>query len=363
MMEHDWTRATHLLCVRLDALGDVIMTTPALRALKDAVPGRRLTLLTSSIGAAAGRLLPMIDDVWTYDAPWMKATATRDAGADDAMIERLRAGGFDGAVIFTVFSQNPLPAALLCWFAGIPRRAAYCRENPYQLLSDWLPETDTASAMRHEVQRQIDLARALGAKGHDERLSVRIPAAAQRRAHAALRALGLHPDEDWVVLHPGARAPSRRYPEAAFARVAEGLQAAGYRVLFAGSAGEVDLVERVRTHMRLPGDTLAGALDLDGLCALIAQAPLIVTNNSAPAHLAAAVGTPVVDLYALTNPQHTPWRVPNRVLYHDVSCRHCYKSVCPAGHHACLAQVAPDTVVAAALALLAETRVACRAEA
>ncbi|WP_374011329.1 glycosyltransferase family 9 protein [Massilia sp. Se16.2.3] len=65
------------------------------------------------------------------------------------------------------------------------------------------------------------------------------------------------------------------------------------------------------------------------LGALLAQASLVVSNNTGPAHIAAAVGTPVVDLYALTNPQHTPWRVPNRVLNHDVDCRYCHRSVCP----------------------------------
>ena len=68
--------------------------------------------------------------------------------------------------------------------------------------------------------------------------------------------------------------------------------------------------------------------------------------------VAAAVGTPVVDLYALTNPQHTPWAVPNRVLFHDVPCKYCYKSTCPEGHHHCLRLVAPEAIVAAACELL-----------
>ena len=79
---------------------------------------------------------------------------------------------------------------------------------------------------------------------------------------------------------------------------------------------------------------------------------MLVSNNSGPVHVAAAVGTPVVDLYALTNPQHTPWGVPHRVLFHDVPCRYCYKSVCPEGHHDCLRRVPPKAVVEAALSLL-----------
>jgi ADP-heptose:LPS heptosyltransferase len=81
---------------------------------------------------------------------------------------------------------------------------------------------------------------------------------------------------------------------------------------------------------------------------------VLIANNSGPVHLAAAVGTPVVDLYALTNPQHTPWGVPSRVLSHDVPCRNCFKSICPYGHNDCLRRISPSAVVRAALELLGE---------
>ena len=69
---------------------------------------------------------------------------------------------------------------------------------------------------------------------------------------------------------------------------------------------------------------------------------MVVSNDACPAHIAAALGTPVVDLCALTNPQHAPWQVESGVLFHDVRCRYCYKSVCPQGHHKCLAGVEPE---------------------
>jgi ADP-heptose:LPS heptosyltransferase len=91
---------------------------------------------------------------------------------------------------------------------------------------------------------------------------------------------------------------------------------------------------------------------LGQLGAAIAHATVVVSNNSGPAHIAAALGTPLVDLYALTNPQHTPWKVRSEVLFHDVPCRFCYKSVCPQGHHACLEQLEPARVVEAVCRLL-----------
>ena len=130
----------------------------------------------------------------------------------------------------------------------------------------------------------------------------------------------------------------------------------GVRVVFTGDASERGLVESIRGMMGEPSDTLAGELGLAELAALLERAPLLIANNTGPVHVAAAVGTPVVDLYALTNPQHTPWAVPCRVLNRPVPCAYCYKSVCPEGHHDCLRLVAPDEIVRAALDLIAEGR-------
>jgi lipopolysaccharide heptosyltransferase II len=347
-----WSGARRVLAVRLDALGDVLMTTPALRALKRAEHGCHLTLLTSPAGTAAAALIPEVDEVLVYDAPWMKATAPRtDSRPEVGMIERLRAGRFDGAAIFTVYSQNPLPAALLCYLAEVPRRLAHCHENPYQLLTDWIPDPEPGQLIRHEVRRQLDLVAAIGCAAADERLSLRVPADARACVARLLAARGLD-RRPWVLVHPGATAPSRRYPPAQFAEAARGLaQATGCAIVVSGSEGEPALQQLLDAIIGVEAHALAG-LPLAEFAALVEAAPLLVSNNSGPVHVAAAVGTPVVDLYALTNPQHTPWAVPHRVLFHDVPCKYCYKSVCPEGHHDCLRRVPPAAVVEAALALL-----------
>ena len=347
-----WDDAERVLAVRLDALGDVLMTTPALRALRTALPARHLTLLTSPAGAAVAALVPEIDDVLVYDAPWMKATPARaDAAPDGAMIERLARRGFDGAVVFTAYSQSPLPAALLCYLAGVPRRLAHCRETPYQLLTDWVLDPEPAQLLRHEVRRQLDLVETIGGKTVEERLSLRVPPDARARVAGLLAARGLA-DRRWVLLHPGASAPSRRYPPALFAEAARGLaHATGCAIVVSGSDGEPAWCETLDLLTGAEAHPLTG-LALGEFAALVEAAPLLVSNNSGPAHVAAAVGTPVVDLYALTNPQHAPWAVSHRLLFHDVPCKYCYKSVCPEGHHDCLRRVAPTTVVDAALSLL-----------
>ena len=350
-----WQEARRLLCIRLDSMGDVLMTTPAIRALKEQVDGRHVTLLTSRAGAVAARYVLEVDEVLTYDAPWMKPpfeTAVRSA-----IVDELQGRHFDGAVVFGLHTQSPLPAAFLCWLAAIPLVAARCRENPYHLVTTWLREDEPHAAARHDVERQLSLAAAVGATTNRDLLSFHIREADRAAAAAVIAPLGLAPGK-WCVIHPGASAASRRYPVNLFALAAQSLiREDGWQVLVAGDTTEEGLVAAL-CEAAGAGAYAVERLSLGVLAALIEAAPVLIANNSGPAHLAAAVGTPVVDLYALTNPQHAPWRVPHRLLSHDVECKYCYRSVCPEGHHRCLRLVRPEEVAAAARALVHERHVA-----
>lgn len=350
----EWGDARRILAIRLDTIGDVLMTTPAIRALKHSVEGRSVTLLTSTPGAAIAHLVPEIDDTLVHDPAWMKYTRQRaDSAAEYSIVEQLRERSFDAAAIFTVYSQSPLPAALLCHMANIPLRLAHCRENPYQLLTDWVPEPEPENGIRHEVRRQLDLVAEIGSATADDTLSLEVPTRARTRAMRALARAGVDTSRPWLVIHPGATAPSRRYPAERFAVVGRRLaRKERVQVVFTGTDAEKPLVNRVRAAMGSPSFSLAGELNLAEFAALVEAAPVIVSNNTGPVHVAAAVGTPVVDLYALTNPQHTPWEVPHRVLSHKVPCAYCYKSVCPRQHHQCLKLIEPDEVVEAAQQLM-----------
>lgn len=349
-----WARARRILCVRLDNMGDVLMTTPAMRALRESGPAaRKLTLLASRSGAVLAPHLPDVDDVIALDAPWVKHD-TADRRELCRVMGQLRRRAFDAAVIFTVYSQNPLPAALLCHLAGIPLVLAHCRENPYHLVSHWLRETEPAEGVRHEVQRQLDLVASVGAHTADTRLRFRTRVADRRVLRHKLAVRGIRRDAGWIVVHAGASAASRRYPEAGFAQAIAALPRRGRPVIFTGSIDEQPLVARIIAGCGgAPGLVdAAGVLSLGELACLIEDADLLISNNTGPVHLAAALQTPVVDLYALTNPQHTPWRVESRVLSHDVACKYCYRSVCPQGHNACLTGIPPAEIARAAQELL-----------
>jgi lipopolysaccharide heptosyltransferase II len=359
MNSKKWQEADSILCIRLDSLGDVLMSTPAFRALKETRPDRSITLLTSQSGASIARLIPEVANTITYDPPWMKASQLPIGNRSEfEMIGRLQRCGFDAAVIFTTFSQSPLPAAFMAHMAGIPLRLAHCRENPYHLLTNWVHETDHLgqAGIRHEVRRQLDLVASVGSRTTNEQLSLTIFPPVFEKVRQRLEQIHLDVKRPWIVVHPGSTAPSRRYPARSFGRMAQILcREHGFQIVFTGTEPEVELIESIRM-MQSDSFSLAGKLDIEEFSALIALAPLLVSNNTGPVHMAAALGTPVVDLYALTNPQHTPWQVPHRTLFYDVPCKFCYKSICPLGHHDCLQRVSSESVVMAVIDLLAETR-------
>jgi lipopolysaccharide heptosyltransferase II len=361
-----WRGAQRVLLVRLDGLGDVVMTGPAFAAVRASLPCAELTLLASAASTALAPHLPMIDRWIAFDAPWTKPAeqAIDEAAAlagERRILDELRGGRFDAAIVFTVSTQSALPAALWCRQAGIPLRLAHARENPYRLLTDWVPETDLEGrTQRHEVRRQLDLVAAVGFAASDARLRFHVDDRDVFGMRAALAAAGAARRARYFVVHPGATAPSRRYPAERFGRAAARLATRiGAQPVFAGGDADAAFVAAAMRsyagsapHGAAPAVSLAGHLTLGEFAALVAGAVVTLCNNSAPAHIAAAVGCPVVVLYALTNLQHTPWLARSRVLSHDVECRGCLRSRCPRTDHACLRKVEPHEVAAAALELV-----------
>ncbi|MBA3945689.1 MAG: glycosyltransferase family 9 protein [Herpetosiphonaceae bacterium] len=355
-----WQAVQRVLLVRLDNLGDVLVTTPAIHAVKQSLPHAALTLLASPIGAQAGRLNPDVDDVIVYQAPWMDPwqRLPQDPAREQQIIAVLRERNFDAAIIFTSFRQSSLPSAYLCYLAGIPLRLAASIDGPGSLLTTRHKHPEQ---MMHEVERGLDLVGAIGLYTLERDLVLRIPDGARSGVDDVLSSHGIAHAHPLVVIHPGCTMPARTYPAAMFAEVAGLLvERLGATVVVTGAADEIELVEEVRWGMQsehaAQAIPLAGVLPFPAFCALIERADLTITNNTGPMHVAAALKTPVVALFALTNPpeQWGPWHVPHRLLNHDVPCRICYSRICPYGHE-CLRLVHPEIVVAAAAELLPVT--------
>jgi ADP-heptose:LPS heptosyltransferase len=329
-----------VLVARLDNAGDVLLQGPMVRAV--AAAAERVVFLAGPAGAEAARLLPGVDEVWTWRCPWILAEPPQVDPADvAALTDRVRALAPDAAVISTSFHQSPLPLALLLRTAGVPRLAAISVDYPGSLLDvrhrvdDNLPEPE----------RALSLARAAGFElppGDDGRLAVRRPlppVAHQPRGH------DLSPG--YIVLHPGASVPARAWPAGSCAEAVEALADAGHRVLVTGGPAERALTAFVAGRR---GVDLGGATTLPEMAALLAEAAAVVVGNTGPAHLAAAVGTPVVSLFSPVVPAErwAPYRVPTVLLGdQDAPCRGTRARECPVPGHPCLSSVSPADVVTA----------------
>jgi ADP-heptose:LPS heptosyltransferase len=340
-----------VLLVRLDNLGDVLLTTPALRAVRRGLPGAHLTLMAGPSGVEVGRLNPDLDAVFPYRAPNEDVyfELPQDPGRELGAMERLREGRFDAAIIFTSYKQSALPAAYLCYLAGIPLRAAGSFEGPGSLLTHRHRYAETVPP-KHETLRGLELTDALGfpPTEPDPVLVVR-----PEDEEGASVLLDNHGVERFALVHPGASTQSRTYPAQMYREVVEGLaRESGLPVLVTGGQGEEDLAAEAAGSTGIP---LAGETSLGSFAALVGRAEVVVTNNTGTTHVASALKRPVVTVFAGTNPkeQWGPWRTPNRLLTHPVPCYPCYRRVCPIGKP-CLTGIPPSRVVEAALELLDE---------
>jgi ADP-heptose:LPS heptosyltransferase len=306
-MHSGWSNCANILCIRPDNMGDVIMSGPACRALKQSL-NCRLTLLTSSAGRLIAEHLNVFDDVIVADVPWVSNANAANADLS-LLIEQLRSLDFDAAVIFTVYSQSALPSAMLALMAGIPRRLAYSRENPYGLLTEWVPDAEPFKVIYHQVERDLRLVRQVGAITDDA--SLRLSVSTDERLSAATKLSALHISQRYIVLHPGVSEEKRTYPIKLWKETAALISAMlDITVVITGSKSEKALCEEIANAHNGDVYSLAGELTVAEFIAVIDAAQLVVSVNTSTIHIASAMQTPQIVLYAQTNPQHTPWQTP-----------------------------------------------------
>lgn len=316
-MEASWPNCKNILVVRLDNMGDLLMSTPAIRALKKTFKGR-ITVLTSSMAAGIARNISEINEIILFDVPWVKTEHASFSNDFWGLVEILKAKQFDGAVIFTVFSQTPVPAIMLTYLADIPLRLAYCRENPYELLTHWVPDKEPYTLIKHQVERDLDLVATVGATTSNDLLSLQIPDSWDS-AKKKLDKNSIDLQKPWLILHPGVSELKRQYPTKNWIEIGKRVVTDfGYQLLLTGSASEKKLTDEIERGISANAFSIAGLLNLDEFICLIKEAPLLIAVNTGPVHIAVALQTPVLVLYAQTNPQHTPWKTPNKVLYFKV---------------------------------------------
>jgi ADP-heptose:LPS heptosyltransferase len=330
---------SRVLVARMDNAGDVVLAGPAVRAV--AAHTGPVTFLCGARGRAAAGLLPGVGEVIEWTAPWIDPEPGRVCAGDVLALAALLRRRFAAAIVLTSYHQSALPLALLLRMAEVPYVAAYSEDYPGSLLDLRAISDDGV----HEVQRSLDLVRRAGyplPDGDDGLLRLRRPGRMPP---------GLSPP--YVVVHPGASVPARTWSARRWAELVNVLAANGRRVVVTGTSGERRLTARVAGA---DGTDLGGATDLAELAEVLAAADAVVTGNTGPAHVSAAVGTPVVSLFAPTVPAHRwhPWGVPFALLGdQEIECAGCRARKCPIPGHPCLETVATQTVADAVEALAA----------
>jgi ADP-heptose:LPS heptosyltransferase len=352
-----------VLVARLDNAGDVLLAGPAVRAVARDAP---VLLAVGPHGRAAADLLPGVDAVVDLAAPWILADPPSVAWPDLERFTALVASARPrAAAILTSSHQSALPLALLLRLAGVSEIAAVSLDHAGSLLDHRIPGDPEV----HEVERALAVVAALGhtpAPG-DDRLAVTLPGPPGTGVADALAAgagVGTQPGAGardtatpgagrYVVVHPGASVPARTLPPPRWRDVVMALGTDGRRVVVTGGHGERALTAAVAAGW--PGAIdLGGRSSLGDLARVLAGADALVCGNTGPMHLAAAVGTPVVAVFAPTVPlaRWRPWKVRHLVLGDQrVPCRLCRSRSCPVPGQPCLAPATPAAVADAVDAL------------
>ncbi|MGS2645112.1 glycosyltransferase family 9 protein [Streptosporangium sp. LJ11] len=327
-----------VLIARPDNAGDVLLAGPAIRAVAEGA--REVVLMVGPHGRAAGELLPGVSRVVEWRTPWIDPEPSPMTGAHALRLLRiLRRTAPEQALILTSFHQSPLPLALLLKLAGTPRIAAICGDHAGSLLDLRHIVDETVDVP--EAERMLDLVRAAGfdlPRGDGGALAVRRPLPEAGR---------LTGPPGYVVVHPGVSVQARAWPAESWARAVRDLVRADRRVVVTGGRAERALTAKVAgTHAR----DLGGRTSFAQLAAVLAGACAVVVANTGPAHLAAAVGTPVVSLFAPVVPaaRWAPYGVPTVLLGDQQAlCRGSRARECPVPDHPCLSSVDSERVVEA----------------
>ena len=344
----------NILLVRLRLIGDVVFTTPIVRALRRRFPEARLTYLVESAAAPVLQHNPHHAELIVVP----RARGARRIADDIAIARDLRRRRFDLAIDL----HGGPRAAWLTWASGARRRIGYAMPGRTWIYTDAVRRAPDLSA-RHSVENQWDLLTPLGIAAPDpidDSVEMGPDPAAAARVEQRLRTLGIAAAHPLIVLHVSAGNPFRRWPESSFVALIAALvrKDPSRRVVITSGPSDAAAALRVATESRriLGAQAAAvpdaGDFDLAELRALTARAAVYIGGDSGPAHIAATTQTPIVELLGPTLAGRSrPWRDPRwyseTVDAGDLPCRPCSQRQCVPGDFRCLTTIAPEQVAAA----------------
>jgi len=336
-----------LLVRAVNWLGDAVLTTPALGAVRKAFPQARIFMAAQPAVAELFLRHPDVDEILVYD----KRGRHEGAMGMIRMAGELRRKRFDSALLF----QNAFDAALLTFLAGIPEREGYATDGRRMLLTRAIPVTEEVQSLHH-AEYYLRLVAELGiARPERPQLSLRVTEDELHAMRARLSVEGAPEGKRILCINPGATYGSakRWFPDR-FAAVADALSEEwGASVVLMGSVPERPLSIEIEAAMRHRPINLSGRTAVRELMALLACCSFLVTNDSGPMHIAAALGVPLVAIFGPTDWRKTsPWTPRAKVVRVEVDCSSCMKRECDRGHE-CMTGVTAEMVVSAARDMMA----------
>jgi heptosyltransferase II len=345
--------AGRILIRAVNWVGDAVMTTPAIGAIREHFPKAEITLLANPLVGQLFSPHQWVDRVITFD----RNGAHKGIAGRFRLAAQLRKQTFDAAIIM----PNSFESALIPWLAGIPVRLGKASDGRgFMLTKRYRP--DDQKPLVHEVEYYLDLVRHFDIPGQLRQPFLTVTAAEDRGAAVLLEEYGISADDFVIGINPGAAFGSakRWYPER-FAEVAERLSAAwGAKAVIFGGPGEVDIAAAIERQLAGECCNFAGKTNLRQLMALIHRCNFFVSNDSGPMHIAAALGVPLVAIFGSTDHATTsPYTDKAVIVRKEVECAPCKLRECPTDHR-CMTAVSADDVVQASLGLLKKTtRILC----
>lgn len=336
-----------ILVIRTDRIGDVLLSTPVLSALREVYPAAFLAILVRPYTLDVVEGHPALDLALIDDADRQH----RGIRGLLRLAGQIRAHRFEVVIVL----HPTLRLALLCLLAGIPIRVG-TGYRAYSMLFNRRVYEHRRDARRHEVEYNMGLLSALGVTAPPSNPHITVTDTARRSIAARCDGWGIRPHEALVVLHPGSGGSARSWPPSYFAALGDRLgDTPGIRVILTGGPDEGELVRSVARQMHTEPITLVDETTIKELAALLEISRLCVTNSTGPLHMAAAVGTPTVALYCPIIPcspsRWGPYGEGHRVLQPDVpACPRCIGTACE--YFDCMTLVSVDSVSRAAQEIL-----------
>jgi len=326
-------------------IGDVVMTLPAVAAVRNTLSDAKITVLTKPWVADLFHMCPDVEEVMIFQSPGIHEGLVGKC----RLAAEIRERRFDAAVLL----QNAVEAAILTYLAGIPVRAGYNSDGRGLLLTHSVRRTKEIRRV-HQIDYYLEMVKALGFESAGRTVRLHIGGDADAVAGELLKQHGIDKDKPLIGIAPGATyGPAKRWYPDRFARVADRLcEDFGAQVALFGSRADQAVTEEVQRHAGCSLIDIAGRTSLKEAIALIGRCRLFISNDSGLMHVAGALGIPMIAVFGSTNPVTTsPVGEKSIVVTKSVSCSPCLKKECSTDFR-CMELITTDEVYAAAKKLL-----------